>query len=142
MKQITLLSIITATLLFTGCGEETKKAAAEATVSNVEAVQEKTDKVVEETQAKVEETIETTQALMAPTVFDKCKGCHGANGQQAAMGKSAIIAGQDKETLIASMKAYQAGTRNEVGFGGLMKGQLASVTDEDINAIAEYLSKQ
>ncbi|MEY3090273.1 MAG: hypothetical protein RL113_589 [Pseudomonadota bacterium] len=164
MKQLTLLSLITASLLFVGCGEETKKAAAEATASTteavkndvtnsvesvkakteevVESVKETASEVVEDAQAKVEETVDAAQALMAPAVFDKCKSCHGANGQQQALGKSAIIAGQDKAQLIASMKAYQAGEKNEVGMGGLMKGQLASVTDEDIEAIADYLSKQ
>ncbi|MEA2048767.1 MAG: c-type cytochrome [Campylobacterota bacterium] len=79
-------------------------------------------------------------SISAPSAYAKCKGCHGAEGKTVALGKSAVIAGQDKATLIASMNAYKAGTKNVSGMGGLMKGQMASVSDEDIEAIATYLS--
>ena len=78
--------------------------------------------------------------ISAPSAYAKCKGCHGAEGKTVALGKSAVIAGQEKATLIASMHAYKAGTRNVSGMGGIMKGQMASVSDEDIEAIAAYLS--
>ncbi|HFU77034.1 MAG TPA: c-type cytochrome, partial [Epsilonproteobacteria bacterium] len=32
--------------------------------------------------------------------FAKCVGCHGANGEKAALGKSAIIKGQDAAKTI------------------------------------------
>lgn len=78
--------------------------------------------------------------ISAPSAYAKCKGCHGAEGKTVALGKSAVIAGQEKATLIASMHAYKAGTRNVSGMGSIMKGQMASVSDEDIEAIATYLS--
>ena len=93
-------------------------------------------------EAAAEKASEAMTALTMPAAYDKCKGCHGDDGKTAALGKSAVIGGQSKEAIIASMNAYKAGTKNEVGMGALMKGQAASMSDEDIEAVAEYLSKQ
>ncbi len=57
-----------------------------------------------------------------------------------ALGKSEVIAGQSKDDLIAKIKEYKAGTRNVAGMGALMKGQVASLGDADIEAIATYVS--
>ena len=76
-----------------------------------------------------------------PAAYDTCKGCHGIDGKIAALGKSAVIGGQDKEALITSMNEYKAGTKNVSGMGALMKGQVASMSEEDIEAVAEYLSQ-
>jgi len=72
--------------------------------------------------------------------FAKCVGCHGANGEKAALGKSAIIKGQDAAKTIEQLKGYKAGTLNQHGMGGLMKGQVASMSDEDIKAVAEHIA--
>jgi len=190
MKNITLLSLVAATVLFTACGEETKKVAAEVnttavaeavkkdTVSAVEAAKvkaaeiaetakieaekiaaaatEKAAEVKEAAEAKAveaaaavkEKTAELTQAATAaltpaspPAAYDKCKGCHGVDGKMKALGKSAVIAGQSKEEIITSMNEYKAGTKNVAGMGTLMKGQAVSMSDADIEAVAEYLSQ-
>jgi cytochrome c553 len=112
------------------------KAAAEANATAAAAVVE--EKTAELRQAATEALAPATP----PAAYDKCKGCHGVDGKTAALGKSAVIAGQSKEAIIASMNAYKAGTKNEVGMGALMKGQALSMSDEDIEAVAEYLSKQ
>ena len=198
MKKITLFSLVSATVLFTACGEETKKVAAEVnttavveavkkdTVSAVEAAKIKAaeiaeaakieaDKIaataakkaeeaksaveakaVEAAAAVKEKTVElkeaassavasampasSTAAPVAPEAYAKCVGCHGADGKTKALGKSAVIAGQDKAALITSMNEYKAGTKNVAGMGALMKGQAASMSDADIEAVAEYLS--
>jgi len=195
MKKITLFSLVAVTVLFTACGEETKKAVEEINKTKVaEAVKKDTvsafedaktkmaeaaaaakvaaakmaedakveaERMAAEAAAKAEElkaaaeveavelkeaaeakATEAMVALTMPAAYDKCKGCHGDDGKTAALGKSAVIGGQDKEAIIASMNAYKAGTKNEVGMGALMKGQAASMSDEDIEAVAEYLSKQ
>lgn len=196
MKKITLLSLATATVLFTACGEETKKVVAEVNKTEVvEAVKKDTvsafetaklkmaeaaeaakvaaaemaeeakveaDKMAEETaekaavlkvaaeeeaaelkaaaEAKITEAMEAITPS-APAAYAKCKGCHGADGKTKALGKSAVIAGQDKAALITSMNEYKAGTKNVAGMGTLMKAQAASMSDEDIEAVAEYLSQ-
>jgi cytochrome c553 len=74
--------------------------------------------------------------------YAKCVGCHGANGEKSALGKSAIIKGQDAAKTIEQLKGYKAGTLNQHGMGGLMKGQVASMSDEDIKAVAEYIASK
>jgi len=197
MKNITLLSLVAATLLFTACGEKTKEAASEAADKVTEAVKADTTSVVDATKkaatdaaeaakAKAEEvaaaakeeadkmaaaaaeqaaavsaaaaakateaadalkeraaeaTAAVTATPTAPASYAKCKGCHGADGKTKALGKSAVIAGQDKAALVAAMNEYKAGTRNVAGMGMLMKGQVASLNDADVEAIADYLSQ-
>lgn len=169
MKKMTFFSLVAATVLFTACGEETKKEVAEATAAiteevkedsanALEATKEKASEVAEATKEKAEELTEaaadkTAEAATAvkekaeevaqgtaPAAYDSCKGCHGADGKTKALGKSAVIAGQDKAALIASMNEYKAGTRDVAGMGMLMKGQVANMSDADIEAVAEYLS--
>ena len=195
MKKITLFSLVSATVLFTACGEETKKVVAEVnttavaeavkkdTVSAVEAAKVKAAEIAEaakieaekiaaaaaekasEAKAKAveaaavvkEKTAELTETAttavasampasstavpVAPEAYAKCAGCHGADGKMKALGKSAVIAGQDKAAIITSMNEYKAGTKNVAGMGMLMKGQVASMSDTDIEAVAEYLSQ-
>jgi len=183
MKKITFFSLIAATLLFTACGEETKKAETEATETTTEAVKKDTQNAMDAAKTKSAEVAEAakieaekiaaaaeelmvaaeakaTEAAAAveakaeevtadvtpetpesPEAYAKCKACHGADGKTKALGKSAVIAGQDKAALITSMNEYKAGTKNVAGMGMLMKGQVASMSDEDIEAVAEYLSQ-
>jgi len=72
--------------------------------------------------------------------FAKCAGCHGADGKTAALGKSAVIAGQPAADLEKKIAGYKAGTLNVAGMGALMKGQVASMSDADIKAVATYIS--
>jgi len=73
-------------------------------------------------------------------LFAKCAGCHGQNGEKAALGKSAIIKGLDAATVEKDIQGYKAGTLNKHGMGALMKGQVASLSDEDIKALAAYIA--
>ncbi len=72
-------------------------------------------------------------------LYKKCAGCHGAKGEKKALGKSEVIAGWDAAKVEEALKGYKAGTRNVHGMGGLMKGQVASYSDADIKAVAEYI---
>ena len=73
-------------------------------------------------------------------LYKKCAACHGAQGEKPALGKSAVIGGVDTATLVADMKGYKAGTLNKKGMGALMKGQVASYSDADIDAVAAYIN--
>ena len=84
----------------------------------------------------------TLMAADGAALFKKCAGCHGMHGEKKALGKSAVIKGWSKEKIIEALKGYKAGKRNVHGMGMLMKGQVASLSDADIEAIADYLSKQ
>ena len=74
-------------------------------------------------------------------LFKKCAGCHGAKAQKKALGKSEVIAGWDKAKIVEALKGYKAGTRNVHGMGAVMKGQAATLSDADIEAVADYISK-
>lgn len=73
-------------------------------------------------------------------VYAKCSGCHGKDGKTKALGKSEVIAGQSAQDLEKKMAEYKAGTRDVAGMGTLMSGQLASMSDEDIEAVSAYIS--
>ena len=189
MNKIILLSLVTATLIFTGCGEkettsdattkavESTKAAAsdvvdaakeaaekaavkaqeaadaikKSTHDAVEATKEAADKaaaatkeaadkaVVATTEAVEEVKSEVTSALGAQA-YKKCSGCHGADGKTKALGKSPVIAGLAKDDLVTMLKEYKAGTRNVAGMGALMKGQVATMSDADIEAVSAHIS--
>ncbi len=88
-------------------------------------------------------TVATTlMAADGAALYKKCAGCHGAHGEKKALGKSAVIKGWPKDKVVEALKGYKAGTRNVHGMGALMKGQVASLSDADIEAIADYISKQ
>ncbi len=72
-------------------------------------------------------------------LYKKCAACHGAKGEKAALGKSAVIGGMDVAALEADLKGYKAGTTNKKGMGALMKGQVAAYSDADITAVSAYI---
>jgi cytochrome c553 len=73
-------------------------------------------------------------------IFAKCVSCHGQDGKTKALGKSEIIAGQSVADLEKKISEYKAGSRNVAGMGTLMQGQVSSLSDDDIKAVAEYIS--
>ncbi len=81
----------------------------------------------------------TFLAADGAALYKKCAGCHGAKAEKKALGKSEVVAGWDVAKIEEALKGYKAGTRNVHGMGGLMKGQVASYSDADIKAVAEYI---
>ena len=207
MKKLTVLSIIAASLLLTGCGDsstgaeakaahetapaaheasaekamkcgegkcggdkksattEAKEAATVAVEKATEAVTEKAEEVkaqatakVEEVKAKATEAVDSAKAAVASVataataavaaatgsdgkaLYAKCAGCHGADGKTAALGKSAVIAGQATADLETKIAGYKAGTLDANGMGALMKGQVSGLSDADTKAISAYIS--
>ena len=84
----------------------------------------------------------TTSLLMADgaALFAKCAGCHGKDGKTKALGKSDPIAGMAVDALVKDLEGYKAGTTNKHGMGGVMKGQVASYSADDIKAVATYIN--
>jgi cytochrome c553 len=185
MTKITLLSLVAASVLFTACGDDTKKAATEATAKTTEVAKETasdlekaaadaaeaTKKVAEELAEAAKEkadeageaakkaaedlkerAVETTAAAASmakeamsddgagKAAYAKCSGCHGKDGKTKALGKSEIIAGQSAADIESKLAEYKAGTRNIAGMGTLMKGQVSSMSDDDIKAVSAYIS--
>ena len=65
MKNITLLSLVAASLLFTACGEKTKEAANDAATAVTEAVKEDTSSVVDAAKQAATDAAEATKAKAA-----------------------------------------------------------------------------
>ena len=73
--------------------------------------------------------------------YAKCVGCHGVNGEKAALnGKSKIIKDMTKAEIKTAMLGYKDGTYGGA-MKGLMKGQSISLSIEDIEAIANQIGK-
>jgi cytochrome c553 len=85
----------------------------------------------------------TTSLLAADgaALYKKCAGCHGVNAEKAALGKSKIIKGWDAEKIVASLQGYKDGTYGGA-MKGVMKGQVASMSEADMKALAEYIASK
>lgn len=76
----------------------------------------------------------------ATDLYKPCVACHGANAEKVALGKSAVIKGWSVEQLVTSMKGYKDGSYGGA-MKGVMKGQVAKLSDAQIQELAEYISK-
>ncbi|MCF6340849.1 MAG: c-type cytochrome [Sulfurimonas sp.] len=73
------------------------------------------------------------------TLYNKCAGCHGAKGEKVALGKGKVIADMTEEELNISMNGYIAGTYGGA-MKGLMKGQIANFSKDDIKAVSTHIA--
>jgi len=83
----------------------------------------------------------TLMAADGAALYAKCAGCHGKDGKTPALGKSAPIAGMTADQVTKDIAGYKAGTLNKKGMGGVMKSQVAGLSDDDVKALADYISK-
>lgn len=65
-----------------------------------------------------------------------CGKCHGIHGERKALDRSSIIKGTD---VADKLKAYKNGTLNITGMGSLMRGQMQTLSDDDMDALAAYI---
>ena len=72
-------------------------------------------------------------------LYSKCAGCHGTQGEKKALGKSKIINEMNKEDLIFALNGYKDGSYGGA-MKGLMKGQVAKLSDTDVEAIALHIA--
>lgn len=69
-----------------------------------------------------------------------CSACHGDAGA-APLPEHPRLAGQDAAYLIAQLRDFKREARTN-GQSASMRGYLKTVSDEELIAIAQYLSKQ
>jgi len=74
-------------------------------------------------------------ALYAGTSTAACAGCHGQHFEKKAMGKSKVVKDMSEADILAALKGYKNGTYGGA-MKGLMKGQVASLSDADMKAMA------
>jgi cytochrome c-type protein NapB len=72
-------------------------------------------------------------AAFAAVNLGACKGCHGANFEKKALGKSLVVSEMSKAEVTAALQGYKAGTYGKA-MKGLMKGQVAKYTNEELAA--------
>jgi len=82
-----------------------------------------------------------TPSVDAAKLFASCAGCHGVNGEKKALGKSGIIKGWHKADVVKALKEYKSAKRNLYGMGAVMKGQASKLSEKEIEALGEYISK-
>ena len=82
-----------------------------------------------------------TVSLMADpsAMYKKCAGCHGADGSKKALGKSKVISAMSVDEIAKSLRGYKDGTYGGK-MKGLMKGQVRSLKDGDIDAFSAYIA--
>ncbi len=90
----------------------------------------------------VQKTPTATSSVDGAALFaSKCASCHGANAEKAALGQSKIIAGWSVAQFKIATSGYKDGS-----YGGnmkmLMKGQVATLSDDEILALAQFVSKK
>jgi cytochrome c553 len=73
-------------------------------------------------------------------LYKKCAVCHGAAGEKAALGKSKIIKDMSAAQITTALKGYKDGSYGTAQ-KALMKGQVASLNDAQISALASHISK-
>src|SRR5574344_1922364 len=83
-------------------------------------------------------TVALTAFADAPASYTACKACHGVKGETnvTTQNKSHIPANLTKDEIVKSLNGYKDGS-----YGGamkaVMKGQVARLTDADIQALAD-----
>ena len=124
--------------------EETKTAASSVEAAAATAVTEATTAIEEKTQevvANVEQAIvpAINDGLDGELLFKSCASCHGLKAEKEALGKSQVIAGWNKEKTIQALNGYKDGSYGGV-MKNIMKGQVATKTDAEIEALATFIS--
>lgn len=73
------------------------------------------------------------------TLYKKCSACHGLKAEKKALGKSQIIQGWEVDKIKNALIGYKDGTYG-AAMKGIMKGQVGSLSDGDIEALATYIN--
>jgi cytochrome c-type protein NapB len=79
-------------------------------------------------------------AAFAAVNLGACKGCHGANFEKHALGKSKIVKDMTKDEVAKALVGYKNGTYGGP-MKGVMKGQVARYSEADLKAAAQTLGK-
>ncbi|MGI9319981.1 MAG: c-type cytochrome, partial [Thiogranum sp.] len=78
-------------------------------------------------------------ALYSNPAKGGCTACHGKDANSPLMPVYPKLAGQNEAYLLQQMKDIKSGARNN-GMTAAMKGVMHMVNDEEMAAIAKYLS--
>jgi cytochrome c553 len=68
-----------------------------------------------------------------------CVGCHGIDGNGNKLAKFPILKWQHRDYLVTQMKKFRSGERSN-DFNSIMRDISSCMTDDQIVAVAEYIS--
>lgn len=68
-----------------------------------------------------------------------CSNCHGFWVHEGAFGVSKAPNTLSSEEILERLKGYKAGTLSQYGMGSTMTEQLASLKDEELVELSEYI---
>ena len=71
--------------------------------------------------------------------FAACMSCHGPAGSGNPLGRIPRLAGQHAEYTATQLEAFRSGERSNDPYG-IMRDVAKRMTDEEIRAVAEYIS--
>ncbi len=81
------------------------------------------------------------------TFQTKCSTCHGMEAEkevQGKVGKTRVLSSIDRSELVELLKGYKSGTiqkgEGQHGLGKIMRGQLAPLSEGEIEELATYIS--
>ena len=75
-------------------------------------------------------------------VYKKCRGCHGLNGEHLPFERpNGFLIGRDKEELLHIIKDIHYGSFKKAKINKIMQKVIAKLSIEEIEAVAEYISK-
>jgi cytochrome c-type protein NapB len=72
-------------------------------------------------------------AAFAAVNLGACKGCHGANFEKHALGKSKVVSEMTKDEVSNALVGYKNGTYGGP-MKGVMKGQVARYSEADLRS--------
>ncbi len=81
----------------------------------------------------------TVAAPNGAKIFVVCSSCHGPHAEKKALGKSQIIKGWSVKKITTALHGYKAGTYGS-SMKAVMQGQASKLSDQDIQAVAKYIS--
>ncbi|MEO1937369.1 MAG: c-type cytochrome [Sulfurimonas sp.] len=134
--------------------QESVTAVKETTAKVVESVQTTTKEVVADVQKEVAPVVKKAQAKVAEVVApaatssidgeklykSTCLACHGANAEKKALTKSQVIQGWASTKIEDALHGYKNKT-----YGGpmktIMEGKTKDLSDDEMKALANYISK-
>jgi len=144
---IKLLSVIALTFTLSACNKKdtsdnTNEVNTQAQHEvKTQAVKENIETKKEEIKQAVKDKIETKKEEIKQAVKEEnktedmqvnlgaCKGCHGANFEVRALGKSKIVADMTKDEVSNALIGYKEGTYGG-SMKGVMKGQVAKYSND------------
>ena len=81
----------------------------------------------------------TSSAMASADLYKKCAGCHGVHGEKKAMGKSKVSHNMSADEIKTALHGYKDGTYGGA-MKGLMKGQVRTLDEAQIDSLSTYIS--